>query len=230
MKKWKSWPASTSTPRPASIRVLRSGSVRLDTSTAPSYTTTWVSPRHPTSMLNSVPRTAMDAVGLFIRYGLGLPAKWLILTRTIPRVISNSSRSEDACWKSFSTTMDSGCTTTMLPSLRSITTRPPPRVSMRSPGFRMPPGREPEGGGTGVESSARPVTLAARAITGEVCASQRRTLSARATRRNRQECVRCCAPSVSHAISTGLSADVLLRVQFAFAIRVRRPPAVDTGR
>ena len=47
-------------------------------------------------MVNSVPRTAMEAVGLFMRYGFGLPAKWLILTRTAPSVISNSSRSDPA--------------------------------------------------------------------------------------------------------------------------------------
>lgn len=90
-------------------------------------------------MLNSVPRTAIEAVGLFMRYGFGRPPKWLIRTRTIPRTIVNNSRSDAACWKSFSTMTDSGCTTTMLPSLRSITTRPPPRVSIRSPGFRMNP-------------------------------------------------------------------------------------------
>ena len=42
--RWKSWPACTSTPRPASISTRRSGSVRLDTSTAPSKTSTCVSP------------------------------------------------------------------------------------------------------------------------------------------------------------------------------------------
>src|ERR1039457_78814 len=65
-----------------------------------------------------------------------------------------------------SVTMDSGATTTMLPSLRSITTLPPPRVSMRSPGFRMYPAVSASGARPGDNRTAWPVTPAARATTG----------------------------------------------------------------
>jgi hypothetical protein len=47
--------------------MLRAGSEMLETSTAPSITVTCVAPWESTSMVNSVPRTAMDAVGLFMR-------------------------------------------------------------------------------------------------------------------------------------------------------------------
>src|SRR5579872_7098854 len=57
----------------------------------------------------------------------------------------------------------------MLPSLRSITTRPPPRVSIRSPGFRIEPAVRAIGASPVLYSRFRPLTLAARATTGPIC-------------------------------------------------------------
>src|ERR1017187_2083902 len=54
----------------------------------------------------------------------------------------------------------------MLPSLRSITTLPPPRVSMRFPGFRSEPAVSASGARPGVSRTACPLTPAARATTG----------------------------------------------------------------
>src|SRR5215468_10647081 len=82
--------------------------------------------------------------------------------------------------------MLSGATTTRLPSLRSITTRPPPRVSMRSPGLRMYPGVNATGAAAGLYSKFRPLTLAARATTGPDCA----------------------APVLHHATSTAVSSRI----------------------
>src|ERR1022692_164927 len=73
--------------------------------------------------------------------------------------------------------MDSGATTTMLPSLRSITTLPPPRVSMRSPGFRMYPAVSASGARPGDNRTAWPVTPAARATTGVHWAYEEKALS-----------------------------------------------------
>ncbi len=53
----------------------------------------------------------------------------------------------------------------MLPSLRSITTFPPPRVSIRSPGLRMYPAVSANGLSPGEVRTAGPDTLAARAMT-----------------------------------------------------------------
>src|SRR5882672_856848 len=135
------------------------------TSTSPSYTTTSVSPISFTATLNSVPRTAIDAVGLLIRYGFGFPPQWLILTRTLPRRISNSSRTEPAVRKSLSKTLDPDRTKTMLPSVNSIVTWPPPLVSISSPGKSTSPRVAILGGCAPVESKAVPLTLAMRAST-----------------------------------------------------------------
>src|SRR5215471_15647904 len=66
--------------------------------------------------------------------------------------------------------MLSGATTTRLPSLRSMTTRPPPRVSMRSPGVSTNPAVSNSGDAPGLAITAMPSTLAARATTAPVCA------------------------------------------------------------
>src|SRR5919202_143256 len=72
----------------------------------------------------------------------------------------------------------SGWTITTLPSLRSITTRQPPRVSMRSAGFSAKPGVSANAAPPLLEVSiTRPETLAARAIRGEVCAQAAETLA-----------------------------------------------------
>ena len=89
-----------------------------------------------------------------------------------PTNISNSSRKESAWRKSLSKMMDCGSTKTMLPSLSSMTTRPPLRVSTRSPGFRKKPAESANvPAELPVKTTAVPVTLAARASTGPLCAT-----------------------------------------------------------